>query len=173
MGRLIHLAAATPLRELLDNLMSALGEPAAVSLALPTLHDTKLSADDEDEVENVYVDRIAVCAGSGGSIFNAVPARETDAKCNTENDSVIDLFITGELSHHESLAFVEQGKAVVCLGHSNSERGYLTQVMKPRLLEALQVELKRRGHDNARGSEPIAIDVSEKDTDPFGSWLIR
>ncbi|XP_052861746.1 NIF3-like protein 1 [Anopheles cruzii] len=52
----------------------------------------------------------AVCAGSGASVLKGVKA---------------DLYITGEMSHHEVLDFTHQNIHVVLLGHSNSERGYL------------------------------------------------
>lgn len=37
----------------------------------------------------------------------------------------IDLFITGEMSHHELLDATAKNISVIMLNHSNSERGYL------------------------------------------------
>jgi len=45
----------------------------------------------------------------------------------------VDLFLTGEMSHHEILAANAQGTSVILCEHSNSERGYLKQVLQPKL----------------------------------------
>lgn len=65
----------------------------------------------------------------------------------------VDLLFTGELSHHEALAAVEQGKCVVTAFHSNTERAYLKDRMQSALEEAME------------GNADIA--VSEVDRDPF------
>lgn len=51
-----------------------------------------------------------MCAGSGSSVLNGSKA---------------DLYITGEMSHHDVLDAVQKGIHVVLLNHSNSERGFL------------------------------------------------
>ncbi|CAJ0956552.1 unnamed protein product [Ranitomeya imitator] len=56
---------------------------------------------------------MAVCAGSGSSILSGVPA---------------DLYLTGEMSHHEVLDAVAEGRSVILCEHSNSERGYLREL---------------------------------------------
>lgn len=58
-----------------------------------------------------------VCAGSGASVLKDIKAP-------------IDLFITGELSHHEALEAVHKQIHVIALNHSNSERGYLHDFKK-------------------------------------------
>lgn len=80
-------------------------------------------------------------------------------------DLDVDLLLTGELSHHEALAATENEKVVICLGHSNSERGYLDAVMKGKLLEALKTESSIEGGE-------VSVEVSETDRDPFLS-LVR
>ncbi|XP_067883525.1 NIF3-like protein 1 [Heterodontus francisci] len=55
----------------------------------------------------------AVCAGSGASVLRGVAA---------------DLFLTGEMSHHEVLDAVAVGTTVVLCEHSNSERGFLVEL---------------------------------------------
>ena len=35
------------------------------------------------------------------------------------------LFLTGELRHHDALAALDRGCAVIVTGHTNTERGYL------------------------------------------------
>lgn len=66
----------------------------------------------------------------------------------------VDLLFTGELSHHEALAAVENGRCVITVNHSNSERGYL-KVMKRLLEEELQAD------------KEIEIGISKCDRDPF------
>jgi dinuclear metal center YbgI/SA1388 family protein len=88
---------------------------------------------------NRKVRKAAVCAGSCGRIINSVLA----AGC--------DLYVTGELKHHQALAAQEAGLSCLCLSHSVSERFILTK-----LVAQLQKTLK-----------PVTIKVSKKDADPF------
>ena len=67
---------------------------------------------------------VAVCPGSGGSLLEAAIARGAD------------LFITGELSHHETLFALSRGCSVLLAGHTNTERGYLP-VLRNRLMAEL------------------------------------
>lgn len=83
------------------------------------------------------VGSVAVCAGSGASVLSGVKA---------------DLYITGEMSHHEVLDTVAKGTSVILSDHSNSERGYLT-VFKERLAVRLH--------------EGITVVVSKADRDPL------
>ncbi len=81
--------------------------------------------------------RVAVCPGAGGSLFESV--RD------------VDLFITGEMRHHDVLARVAEGSAVILTDHTNTERGYLP-------------ELGRRLMEGLRGVEVV---VSKVDADPL------
>ena len=92
---------------------------------------------------------IALCAGSGGSVL----AGAADA----------DLWVTGEIAHHEVLAAIERGTCVIALNHSNSERSYLGAVMKG----LLEKELAREWTDGG-----VEVKVSEKDADPL-AWVVR
>ncbi|MBN1787385.1 MAG: Nif3-like dinuclear metal center hexameric protein [Sedimentisphaerales bacterium] len=85
------------------------------------------------------VKKAAVCAGSCSKLIMNVIA----AKC--------DLYLTGEIKHHQALAAQEAGMTVVCLGHSVSERFILKKVAKE-----LQKNLK-----------DVKIIISKKDKDPF------
>ncbi|KAJ7201216.1 NGG1p interacting factor 3 [Mycena rebaudengoi] len=82
------------------------------------------------------VSRVALCAGSGGSMLGGVPA---------------DVYLTGEMSHHEVLAALAAGTHVILCGHTNTERGYL-----PLLAEKLCAELALERAEN----EP-ALDHAE------------
>jgi len=80
---------------------------------------------------------VAVAAGSGASVLRGVAA---------------DVFVTGEMSHHDALAAVGAGTTVVCAGHSNTERGFL-----PVLRKRLVGEFGRA----------LDVRVSKADRDPF------
>lgn len=75
-----------------------------------------------------------------------------------------DLLFTGELSHHEALAAVERGSSVVTLFHSNSERGYLWDVMRQKLEDGIVQELGITTKSEGEG----LVAVSKADRDPFG-----
>lgn len=85
------------------------------------------------------IETAAVCAGSCGKILNTVIAEGCD------------LYLTGELKHHQALAASEAGLSCLCLSHSNSERF---------VLKILARKLKKR-------LENVKIHISKKDTDPF------
>jgi len=53
---------------------------------------------------------VAVCAGSGSTVLSGVKA---------------DLYVTGEMSHHDLLNAVHDGVSVILCEHSNTERGFL------------------------------------------------
>jgi len=89
--------------------------------------------------EKRMVRKAAVCAGSCGKIINLVIA----AGC--------DLYVTGELKHHQALAAQEAGLTCICLSHSVSERFILKKFSRQ-----LQKQLKE-----------VTIRVSRKDSDPF------
>lgn len=89
--------------------------------------------------EKRSIKTVAVCAGSCGKIINSVIA----AKC--------DLYVTGELKHHQALAAQEANLTVLCLSHTVSERFILKKFTKQ-----LQKQLKN-----------MIIKISKKDTDPF------
>ena len=63
----------------------------------------------------------------------------------------IDILLTGELGHHEVLAHVEHGGAVVLTDHTNCERGYLPQY-------AARIE---------RACPDLTVVVSSVDRDPL------
>lgn len=89
---------------------------------------------------------IAICAGSGGSMLLGTKA---------------DVYFTGEMSHHEVLAAVAEGKNVVLCGHTNTERGYL-----PVLAEKLRNELGSQECKD-EGLADVEVVVSQKDQHPL------
>ncbi|MEO7330825.1 MAG: Nif3-like dinuclear metal center hexameric protein [Minicystis sp.] len=83
--------------------------------------------------------RAAVCAGAGGSLLEAAIAGGAE------------LFLTGELRHHDALRAASVGMTVVCALHSSSERPTLARV-KARLEAA---------HPG------LVVALSKDDRDPF------
>lgn len=89
------------------------------------------------------------------------------------------MLFTGELSHHEALGAIEQGKVVVTAFHSNSERRFLSQGMKKDLQVHIAEALKAQAAGTTLdGATPVAgelpadvadfeVAVSEVDRDPY------
>ncbi|XP_075385773.1 NIF3-like protein 1 [Tenrec ecaudatus] len=80
---------------------------------------------------------VALCAGSGRSVLRDVRA---------------DLYLTGELPHHDVLHAASHGISVILCEHSNTERGFLSD-----LREMLGAQLENK----------INIILSEADKDPL------
>ncbi|PNI66852.1 NIF3L1 isoform 4 [Pan troglodytes] len=80
---------------------------------------------------------VALCAGSGSSVLQGVEA---------------DLYLTGEMSHHDILDAASQGINVILCEHSNTERGFLSD-----LRDMLDSHLENK----------INIILSETDRDPL------
>ncbi|KAJ7345474.1 hypothetical protein JRQ81_001424 [Phrynocephalus forsythii] len=83
------------------------------------------------------VEVVALCAGSGSSVLRGVES---------------DLYLTGEMSHHDVLDAVSKGITVILCEHSNTERGFLLE-----LQATLAAHLENK----------IQILVSERDRDPL------
>ncbi|KAI1871508.1 uncharacterized protein JN550_004502 [Neoarthrinium moseri] len=129
-GRSVALETPMPLKDLLRNLSVGLGNQRYVSIATKSGLEQQISS-------------VAVCAGSGSDILQ---------------DSDAQLLVTGEMSHHAALRHVHLGQTVVTVFHSNSERQYLTQRLKPMLEKKLE---------GALGGQGFSVLVSTKDRDPF------
>lgn len=101
---------------------------------------------------------IAVCAGSGGSLFSGVDA---------------DVYFTGEMQHHDVLGAVARGRYVILCGHTNTERGYLP-ILAKKLSDTLS-ELARDESSNGLSREErieieknqLDIHISEADKHPL------
>ena len=89
--------------------------------------------------ERRTVKKAAVCAGSCGKLINSVIADGCD------------LYLTGELKHHQALAAQEADLTCICLSHTVSERFALKKLAK-----SLKKHLKN-----------VTIQLSKKDADPF------
>ncbi|HEY4106188.1 MAG TPA: Nif3-like dinuclear metal center hexameric protein [Polyangiaceae bacterium] len=82
--------------------------------------------------------RVAICAGAGGSLFESV--------------SDVDLFVTGELRHHDVVAKTRAGASVILSEHTHTERGFLP-------------EFAARLNELAGGE--LDVVVSARDADPL------
>uniref|UniRef100_A0A0C9QZB1 NIF3-like protein 1 n=1 Tax=Fopius arisanus TaxID=64838 RepID=A0A0C9QZB1_9HYME len=80
---------------------------------------------------------VGVCAGSGASVLKGFEA---------------DLYITGEMSHHDLLDASHQNVSVILCNHSNSERGFLRK-------------FETKLYDMLKGD--CEVTISEKDKDPL------
>jgi hypothetical protein len=102
----------------------------------------------------IEISSIGICAGSG-SMLNGLD---------------VDLLFTGELSHHEVLAAIEQGKCVITTFHSNTERLYLMTAMQNKLFPEIrsQIDASNRAGTWERGlTMDFQIETSHVDRDPF------
>lgn len=165
MGRIIRLAEPVPLTDIIDRIGLGMGQPKGFQLAVPQ----------GKQASDMMISSIALCAGSGGGLFS-------QAEKNGEN---VDLYFTGELSHHEALAAIEKGKSVICLFHSNTERGFLHSVLKGQLEREVKKEWERvRNEEKQKGGlnedysevlddESVEVHVSEVDRDPYGIMISK
>ncbi|GAA6002671.1 uncharacterized protein JCM10292_002960 [Rhodotorula paludigena] len=95
-----------------------------------------------DEIQTV-----AICAGSGSGVLKGVKA---------------DLYLTGEMGHHDILAANAAGIHVFCCNHSATERPWLSY-FAPRLQDALNELGKADGGAGA----VYEVVVSEMDREPL------
>jgi len=81
---------------------------------------------------------VAVCPGSGGSVLAGLQE--------------VDILLTGEMGHHEVLAHVAAGGAVVLTDHTNCERGYLPHYAERirRACPGLDLRVSTVDHDPLR-----------------------
>ncbi|MCO4772459.1 MAG: Nif3-like dinuclear metal center hexameric protein [Deltaproteobacteria bacterium] len=124
-GRIGELAGAEPLSELIRRLKAWLDLPY-VRVATPDEH-----------AAGRPLKEVAVCPGAGGAVFEGMKG--------------IELFVTGEMRHHDVLNKVAEGSSVILTEHTNCERGYLGV-------------LARRLHELLDGVEVM---VSAVDQDPL------
>lgn len=125
-GRLLRLDHPRPLMELVASLKRQLG-----------LQSVRVAAN-EAHAAGAPISRVALAAGAGGALFEQTPG--------------VELYVTGEMRHHDVLAKLQAGASVVLCEHSSSERGYL-----PRLRERLIAET----------GGAIEVHVSTDDREPL------
>lgn len=146
MGRIVTLEGdGITMSELVERVKAMVGmEKVMVALA-----------DRHKEMKQAKVEKVAVCAGSGGGVFKG-PKMEG-----------VEVWVTGELSHHEVLAARERGVSVVCVFHTNSERGYVRGRMVGKLQRELDAVWEGLGKEEREGKRGFLVEASEGDRDPF------
>lgn len=125
-GKRLTLSQPSPLSQLVSRVKRHLKLPH-VRLATP-------HSNEKDPV----IKTVSVCAGSGGSVLSGVAS---------------DLYLTGEMSHHDVLEACSRGTAVILCEHSNTERGFLQQDYKKQLETVL--------------GERVEVIVADSDKDPL------
>jgi putative NIF3 family GTP cyclohydrolase 1 type 2 len=156
MGRIVSFKTPQPLTALLDRIGKGLNNPKGFPIAIP--QDATLS--------DLNISTVGICAGSGASLLSNLN---------------VDLLFTGEMTHHEALAAIEKGKVVINLFHSNSERGFLSEVLLGQLEEAVEGEwTKIKGDEaddetikDALAEDDFDVVVSEVDRDPYGIVILN
>ncbi|PSN64560.1 NGG1p interacting factor 3 [Corynespora cassiicola Philippines] len=156
MGRIVTFDQPQPLPALLDRIGKGLNNPKGFPIAIPQ----------NSTIGDISISSVGICAGSGASLLATLD---------------VDLLFTGEMSHHEALAAIEKGQVVINLFHSNSERGYLSEVMRSQLEEAIEEEWSKirdeefsnAGLEEALAEEDFDVLVSEVDRDPYGIVILK
>lgn len=150
-GRIIRFQAPVPLGVLMSRITQGLGDLSGLSVAVPQAVRT-------GQKHNIEISSVGICAGSGGSMLNGQD---------------VDLLFTGELSHHEALAAIEQGKCVVTAFHSNTERAFLKSRMQSALSTEVEIMVEQKEINDMMDREKMGliggfeIAVSAVDRDPF------
>nr|XP_027204550.1 NIF3-like protein 1 [Dermatophagoides pteronyssinus] len=127
MGRIGQLSEPMKINQIVSTLKMNLGLER-IRLALADNH-----------TDDTMIHTIGVCAGSGSSILRQIrPA--------------VDFFITGEMSHHEVLDAIHSGTSIALCEHTNTERGYIRNVLHDYLVENFPI---------------LSISMSEVDKDPL------
>jgi putative NIF3 family GTP cyclohydrolase 1 type 2 len=151
-GRIVRFTDPQPLGELLARIQGSLGTQHGLPVAIPQ----------GKKIKDIDISSVGICAGSGSGMLSGL-------KC-------VDLLFTGELSHHEALSAIENGQCVVSVFHSNSERGFLSDVLKEKLADEVKKqwsEIRKsdkedKDTEEALDDESVSVEVSKADRDPYG-----
>ncbi len=129
-GRLVTLEKPTALSQIAARLKTAL-KVDALECVLPAQVST---------MDELVVRTVGVCVGAGASLLQAA--------------GPVDLFVTGEMRHHDQLEARARGIALLLAGHTQTERPYLS-VLCERLA---------RGDDTVMSS--VSWSISQQDRPP-------
>lgn len=123
-GRSVVLGTPTALDFLVQRIKRHLGLPYLGVAASPA-HDA-----------GQPIRTVAICAGAGGALFARAKPH--------------DLYLTGEMRHHDVRELVARGSSVVLAGHTHTERGYLPRFcarVRERTGDAVECLLSRQDRD--------------------------
>ncbi|KAG9230270.1 NIF3 NGG1 interactin-like proteing factor 3-like 1 [Amylocarpus encephaloides] len=139
-GRILTFQTPRLLSSLITLITCSLGIPS-VSVATPQSIPYR-------ERAGILITTVGICAGSGGTMLN---------------DLDVDLLFTGELSHHETLSAIENGRCVITTFHSNSERAFF----RDRMQQLLSTQVWGEIWSQSEPDKEFQIAISEVDADPF------
>jgi hypothetical protein len=125
-GRSVELKRPAGVNELAERVRQHLGV-SHVRVALAERHRKR----------GAKVKHVALCAGAGGSLLKDF--REAE------------VYLTGEMRHHDILAAIADGISVILSEHTHTERGYLP-VLKRQLSDLL--------------GKTVTVEVSKRDREP-------
>ena len=146
-GRLVEFAHPVNMGRIVEAYARELGGLRYVMIAQPRQSEpAQQQQQQQQQQQRGIIRRVAICAGSGYDVLKNCSA---------------DLFVTGEMSHHNALRLTMLGKYVITVFHSNSERGFLKKILQPKLVELL------------RGEKGAEVLVSDEDEDPFEIWDVQ
>ncbi|TQS37838.1 hypothetical protein Golomagni_01675 [Golovinomyces magnicellulatus] len=147
-GRIVRFQNPISLKTLLERITRGLDSKNGLNIAIPQ----NISGTSK---QRISISSVGICAGSGGSMLGGLD---------------VDVLFTGELSHHEALAAIEEGKVVITAGHSNTERNFLKRKLRHRLQEQINQEISKYSSPDSSDLSKLvnfSIDVSEVDRDPY------
>jgi len=123
MGRCVNLVEPIRLAQIVNDLKAHIGiQSVRVGVGRGKYLESDMST-------------IALCAGSGASVLAGVKT---------------DVYITGEMLHHDILEATQRGISVILCNHSDSERGYLKNFQKCIASEQLKVFVSKFDRDPLR-----------------------
>jgi dinuclear metal center YbgI/SA1388 family protein len=88
---------------------------SVISLLKSSLGLERVRFATQNDPATLCISSVAVCVGSGSSVLVGAKA---------------DLYLTGEMTHHDILACQALGKSVILLDHSSSERPFLPELAR-------------------------------------------
>jgi dinuclear metal center YbgI/SA1388 family protein len=100
----------------------------------------RVAAADAHASDAPIISSIAVCAGAGGAVFEKLTG--------------YDLYVTGEMRHHDVRARALSGSSVILSEHTHTERGFLS-VLAPLL--AAETEQRVTFHVSKWDREPLTL----------------
>ena len=107
---------------------------------------------------------IAICAGSGFCFFWCCIMQLTIASIGGSLLAQVqaDIYLTGEMSHHAVLDAIHRHQtSVILCEHTNTERGYLKDVLQGKLQRILD------DPEETMHSDRIEVVVSDADKEPI------
>jgi putative NIF3 family GTP cyclohydrolase 1 type 2 len=148
----VRFSEPQPLSDLIVRIQGSIGTQHGLPVAIPQ----------GKKVQDIKISSVGICAGSGSGLLTKLKD--------------VDLLFTGELSHHEALAAIENGQSVISVFHTNSERGFLSEVLKKKLEHEVKTQWaeirKTQAADSdlseALKDEEVNIKVSDADRDAYG-----